>query len=239
MSGSEPLPLAAHSFLRRIDPRTKLVLSLAASAAVMLPLRPLALFVGCYAALVLTAGIARHAWRHLTRVGLLLVALFAFDWVLVGLPFAVLISLRLVLLVTAFTVLFATTTPDELRLALESLRIPRRVAFAFATACCALPLLESEWHAIREAQQARGIHRGDTGTSGWRGWRERVASAVALIVPAIVMITQRAWSIHESAAVRGFESPRRRPCRRAALSRLDWLLLGSVALVLLGVFSVP
>jgi len=239
MSGSEPLSLAAHSFLRGIDPRTKLILSLAASAAVMLPLWPLAIFVGCYAALVLTAGIARHAWRHLSRIGVLLAVLFVFDWLFIGLPFAFLISLRLVLFVTAFTMVFATTTPDELRLALENLRIPRRVAFAFATACCALPLLESEWHAIREAQQARGICRGDSGMKGWRGWRERLGSTVALIVPAIVMITQRAWSIHESAAVRGFESPDRRPRRQNALSQFDWLLLGGVAVVLLGVFSIP
>ena len=239
MSGSDPLSLAAHSFLRGIDPRTKLIVSLAASAAVMLPLRPLAIFVGCYAALVLTAGIARHAWRHLSRIGVLLGVLFAFDWLFIGLPFAFLISLRLVLFVTAFTMVFATTTPDELRLALESLRIPRRVAFAFATACCALPLLESEWHAIREAQQARGIYRGDSGMKGWRGWRERLGSTVALMVPAIVMITQRAWSIHESAAVRGFESPDRRPRRQNALSQFDWLLLGGVAVVLLGVFSIP
>jgi biotin transport system permease protein len=237
MPATKSFTLASHSFLRRVDPRTKLLLSLAASAAIMLPLYPLAIFALAHLALVLAAGLGRRALRQLVPVAPLLALLFVVDWIFVGLPLAVLISLRLVLLVTAFTLLFATTTADELRLALEGAHLPRRAAFALATACCALPLLESEWQAIREAQQARGIYDTKPPGRSWRRWRERLTSTVALIVPAIVMVTQRAWSIHETAAVRGFDSPARRAYARARLSRLDWLLLGGVALVLLGVLS--
>jgi energy-coupling factor transporter transmembrane protein EcfT len=52
MPAAKPFTLTSHSFLRRVDPRTKLLLSLAASAAVMLPLRSLVIFCTAHLALV-------------------------------------------------------------------------------------------------------------------------------------------------------------------------------------------
>ena len=49
--------LAADSFLRRVDPRTKVALALAVSAAVALPLTPLVFFGACFAGLLAAAGL--------------------------------------------------------------------------------------------------------------------------------------------------------------------------------------
>jgi energy-coupling factor transporter transmembrane protein EcfT len=232
MRRRRPLPLAEHSFLRGADPRTKLTLSLAASVAVMLPLARLAAFFACYLLLVAAAGLVPHALAQLRRLTLLLVVLFALDWLFIGLGFAALITLRLALLSTAFSLFFATTTPDELRGALEQMRVPSRLAFTFATAYRSLALVEDEWRGIIEAQRARGIFREPGSGGSWRAWRQHLASAASLVVPAVVLTTQRAWSLAEAAAVRGLESPLRRPCRTLRLARLDYLLLaGAVGLL--------
>jgi energy-coupling factor transporter transmembrane protein EcfT len=232
MSRRATFALVAHSPLRRIDARVKLALGLAASAAVMLPLVPLAIAVAAYALLLAAGRLLPAAAAPLRRLAPLLVVLFAVDWLFVGPAFALLITLRLTLLVTAFTLLVATTTPDELRAALERLGLPVRLAFALASAYRSLAQLEREWRTIEEAQRARGITpfaRDDQPLP----WRRRLAAVVALVVPAVVLATQRAWALTEAATMRGLESPRRLRPEPAPLAGRDRRLLAGAALLLL------
>jgi energy-coupling factor transport system permease protein len=223
------LALVELSPLRRADPRTKLALSLCVSVAVMLPLERLAAFMVIYTALLLWARLLPEAARQVWRLKWVLSLLFLGDWLLVGLDLAVIITLRLILLAGAFALFFATTTPGELRLALEWIRVPYRYAFSLSLAFQSLGLLDEEWRAIREAQRARGAW---APKSGWKNVMERVRDMVALAVPAIVLTTQRAWAMTEAAYARGFDSPRRRPYRRLVMSRLDWALLAGTAAII-------
>ena len=239
--GGRALTLAGGSFLRRVDPRTKIALSLAASSAVALPLAPLAFVAAGFAALLAAAGLGPRAGAQLWRARLWFTVLFVLDWFFIGLDFAALITLRLALLSSAFVLVFASTTPDELRLAGERLGLPPRLAFAFATAFRSLGLVEREWKGILEAQRARGIIMEGGATLGarphrWRLRRAELQRAAALVVPAIVLATHRAWSISEAAAARGFESPRRQSYRVLRLGRLDHALLAATAAVLGGAF---
>jgi energy-coupling factor transporter transmembrane protein EcfT len=238
MSRHRPATIVQQSFLRRADPRTKLVLSLAASLAVMLPLGKLVVVVACYAALMVAAGLRRPVSDQLRRIRFLFCVLFALDWWCIGLGFAVLITLRLGLLVSAFTLLCATTTPEEVRAVLERCGLPRRLAFAVAMAYRSLDLIETEWHGIFEAQRARGIvgHAAVGRRSG--GWRQRLGDAVALVVPAVVLVAQRAWAITEAAAARGFEAPVARPCAGRRLASLDHLLLVGTAGLFIALYAV-
>jgi energy-coupling factor transport system permease protein len=221
------LLLVERSPLRRTDPRTKLALSLCASLAVMLSLEKLVVFMGVYALLLLWARLLPEAARQVWRLKWVFLVLFVVDWLLVSVDLAVIITLRLTLLAGAFTLFFATTTPGELRLALEWMRVPYRYAFSVSLAFLSIGFLDDEWRAIREAQQARGAW---APVSGWRHLRQRVRDMVALAVPAIVLTTKRAWAMTESAYARGFDSPRRRPYGQLAMRWLDWMLLtGTVA----------
>lgn len=215
--------LVEHSPLRHADPRTKLVLSLCASLAVMLPLEQLAVFMVTYAVLLLWARLLPEAVRQVWRLKWVLIPLFLFDWLVIALDLAVVITLRIVLLAGAFALFVGTTTPGELRLALEWLRVPYRYAFSVSLAFQSVGLLDDEWRAILEAQRARGAWSFE-----WEGWRKlaaQVRDLIALTVPAIVLTAKRAWAITEAAYARGFDSPRRRPFRQLAMRRLDWLLL--------------
>jgi energy-coupling factor transport system permease protein len=230
------LLLVENSPLRRADPRSKLALSLCASLAVMLPLEKVIVAMLLYVGLLLWSRLLAEAARQVWRLKWVLIVLFVVDWLFVGWELGVIIVLRLVLLAGAFTIFFATTTPSELRLALEWFRVPYRYAFSLSTAFLSLGLLDDEWRAILEAQRARGAwSAGAFGGSGrMRGLLDRaqrqemvdqVRNLVALTVPAIVMTTKRAWSMTEAAYARGFDSPQRRPYRQLKLGRLDWLLL--------------
>ena len=227
--------LVERSFLRRADARAKLGLGLAASAAVMLPLAPLALVAAAFAAFLAAARLGPAAAAQLRRIAPLLLVLFAVDWLVIGAGFALLITLRLAILVTAFTVLVCTTTPDELRLALERLGLPHRLAFALASAYRSLGALQEEWRTIVEAQQARGVLTLAADTSS--GWRERLRAASGLVVPAIVLATQRAWALTEAASVRGLDAPHRRRPAPAPLGGVDRALLGAAVAMLVTVVA--
>lgn len=228
------LALVENSPLRRADPRTKLALSMCASLAVMLPLEKLAVFMGLYVLLLLWARLLPEAARQVWRLKWILLVLFVVDWVFVSLDLAVIITLRLILLAGAFALFFSTTTPSELRLALEWLRVPYRYAFSVSLAFQSVGLLDDEWRTIREAQQARGAWTtGGAGAASKPSWKEvlrRTGDLVALAVPAVVLTTKRAWSMTEAAYARGFDSPHRRPYRQLVMCWLDWMLLaGTVA----------
>lgn len=214
--------------LRRADPRTKLLLSLCASLAVMLTLDKIVAVLVIYALLLLWARLGAFALEQIWRLKWVLIILFLFDWWLVGLDLAAIVTLRLILLAGSFTLFFATTTPEEFRLVLEWLHLPYRYAFSVSLAFQSMGLLDEEWRAIREAQQARGAWKPP---AGWRQLVESVRDLVALAVPAIVMTTKRAWSMTEAAYARGFDSPHRRPYRQLRMSPLDWELLGGLVAV--------
>ena len=225
------LALVETSPLRQADPRAKLTLSLCASLAVMLPLEKLLVFMAFYALLLTWARLLPQAAQQVWRLKWVLVVLFVVDLLVVDLYLATIVTFRLVLLAGAFALFFSTTTPGELRLALEWMKVPYRYAFSLSLAFQSVGLLDDEWRAIREAQRARGAWAPET---GWKRLLGRVRDLVALAVPSIVLTSRRAWSMTEAAHARGFNSPRRRPYRRLAMSGLDWLLLASAAVVAVG-----
>jgi energy-coupling factor transporter transmembrane protein EcfT len=229
--------LVETSFLRRVDARTKLALALAVSTAAILPLAPLAIVAAGFVLLIATAGVLPHALAQWRRSAVLLCVLFAVDWLFIGLGFAVLITVRLMLFTGAFSLLVATTTADEVRVALERLRVPRRFAFTFATAFRAITHFEDEWRGILEAQHARGLMWEVPDPPGVhtplvQRWQRRLGRAVGLVVPAIVLAAQRAWAAHEASAARGLGAPQARVARSAPMSALDVLLLGAAGALL-------
>ena len=221
--------LVEHSPLRRADPRTKLALSLCASLAVMLPLERLAAFMLAYAVLLLWARLLPEAARQVWRLKWVLIPLFLFDWLVIGHDLAVVITLRIILLTGAFALFVSTSTPSELRLALEWLRLPYRYAFSVSLAFQSVGLLDDEWRTIVEAQRARGAWRFEW--SGWRKLAAQIRDMIALTVPAVVLTTKRAWAMTEAAYARGFDSPHRRSFHQLAMNLLDFLLLIGTVIV--------
>ncbi|MCL4488265.1 MAG: energy-coupling factor transporter transmembrane protein EcfT [Chloroflexi bacterium] len=217
--------------LRRIDPRVKLGVCILVALSVMLPLERLAVFWLIFAVGIVAARLTKEMLYQVRRIAFILVLLFILDWVGVGLTFAVLITLRFVLVVSAFTLFFATTTPEEFRLAMEHLRMPYAYAFSLSLAFLSISLMQEEFLNILEAQRSRGAWQD---VRGLRRVGDQLSGLVALGVPAIVLTVKRAWTYTEAAHTRGFDSPRRRPYRQLALQSADGILL-LAALAITGV----
>jgi energy-coupling factor transport system permease protein len=200
----------------------------------MLTLEKLVIFMLLYILLLLWARLLPEAARQVWRLKWVLAVLFVVDYLFVGPDLAVVITLRLMLLAAAFTLFFATTTPGELRLALEWLRAPYRYAFGLALAFQSVGLLDDEWRTILEAQRARGAW---PSKPQWRQVLDYVRDLVALSVPAIVMTTKRAWAMNEAAYARGFDSPHRRSYHQLVMGWLDWLLLAGALAVMAALLS--
>jgi energy-coupling factor transporter transmembrane protein EcfT len=216
--------------LRQVDPRVKLEISILVALAVMLPLARLALFWLIFAALMFPARLAGEMWHQIRRTAWILSVLFLIDWLSVSFEFAVLITLRFSLIVSAFVIFFATTRPEEFRLAMERLGLPYPYAFSLSLAFLSISLMGEEWQTIWEAQRSRGAWQESTGI---QRIGERLNDLVALGVPAIVLTVKRAWTFAEAAYTRGFDSPQRRPYRQLVMRPTDWALsVGSLILMI-------
>ncbi|PIE79930.1 MAG: hypothetical protein CSA11_10245 [Chloroflexi bacterium] len=215
--------LIPNSPLRQIDPRTKLFLSLLLSFTIMLPLSKLLFCLGLFGLLLWWAKLLPATLYQLWRLRFVLLFLFIVDWLLVDLTLAITICLRLILLASTFSLLVCTTTPMEMRLALEWLRLPYRYAFSLSLAFQSIDLLTDEWRGIQEAQVARGIT-----LPTWAGWRklpDQAEQLLALTVPAIILTTKRAWTMTEAAYARGFDAPQRTAYRQLTFTWRDGVLL--------------
>jgi energy-coupling factor transport system permease protein len=203
----------------------------------MLPLEKLIVCLGLYVLLLFWARLLPEAGKQVWRLKWVLIALFCIDWLVVSLDLAVIVTLRLILLAGVFTLVVCTTSPSEIRLAMEHLRVPYRYAFSLSLAFQSVELLSAEWRAILEAQRARGAWT--PRVPGWRGLVNYVRGMVALTVPAIVLTTRRAWAMTEAAYARGFDAPHRRPYHRLSWGRLDWILIAATVIVGIGVVLWP
>lgn len=224
------LVLIEDSPLRRVDPRTKLFISMAISLVVMMSLDRLLIFLGIYTIFLIWARLLMPALQQIWRLKWVLLILFAVDWWLISPDHAVIICARLILLTGVFALFFSTTTTRELGLALERLRVPYRYAFSLSLAFQSIGLLDDEWRAIREAQFSRGAK---VETSSFRRFVSRVGDLVSLTVPAIVLTTKRAWAITEAAYARGFDSPHRTSYYTLTFSQLDSILIAGTLLVII------
>ncbi len=219
--------------LRQVDPRVKLEISLLVALAVMLPLPRLAICWLVFAALMVPARLMAEMLYQIQRIAWLLVVLFLIDWLSVSLELAILITLRFTLVVSAFVIFFATTRPEEFRLALERLGLPYPYAFSLSLAFLSVSLMSEEWHAIWEAQRSRGAWRENTGI---RRIGDQLNNLVALGVPAIVLTVKRAWTFTEAAYTRGFDSPHRQSYRQLVMRPEEWALSIGALIVILLVF---
>lgn len=221
--------LVEDSPLRQVDSRVKLQIGVLSALAVMLPLDRLAIFWAAFALAMIPVKLAGEMWRQIRRIAWILAVLFILDWWLVGLEFAALITLRFTLVVSAFVVFFATTRPEEFRLAMERLGLPYRYAFSLSLAFLSITMMNEEWQAIREAQRSRGAWAPKRGLRQAREW---LGDLIALGVPAVVLTVKRAWTFTEAAYARGFDSPHRRPYLELAMRPVDWALsIGSLVVI--------
>ncbi len=220
------------SVIHNLDPRAKLVISicLAGISLMFTDIIPMVLMI-CFLIPLIAAAKSLKRWATSMR-GLLPLLLFiiVFNTLLstTEYPFShsIGLSLRLVALMTSFSLFFLTVHPDELSQALIQMGIRFEFAFAMSMAMRYVPTLGQEAYAIMDAQRARGVEL-DKGNM-----LKRIRNIVPIIVPLIIVSIRRALSIAESMESRGFgASEKRTYMETLSFRKRDW---GVVFISLLG-----
>jgi energy-coupling factor transport system permease protein len=248
--------MPAQSFLHRLDPRAKLVVSslfiiscflvnawtfLAvflilegiAIASTGLPvsfflrnLRPVLFFV------FLTVGLQvffNHQGNIIFELGFLRVT----DQ---GLSLGLFMAVRLVIVIIMSTLLTLTTKPSDLTLALESLMKPLKavkfpvaeLALMISIALRFVPTLFEETHKILKSQASRGVDIKEGSI------KEKISQLISLLVPLFILSFKRAEDLANAMEVRGYVPGR----PRTSITQLHWTSTDTILMIFgMGLFA--
>ncbi len=214
------------SVIHRLDPRAKFVLSFALTIASLsfLEIVPLLLLLMLLIPLLAAAKSLRRWLKSMKGLTGLIIFIMVFNTLFTTgpTPFSrsLALALRLLAIMTSFSLFFLTTHPDDLSQALIQTHVKFEIAFAMSMAMRYVPTLGQEAYAIMDAQKARGVEL-DKGNIF-----KRIRNVVPIIVPLIIVSIRRAMSIAESMESRGFgASEDRTYIDMLKFSRKDWALV--------------
>jgi energy-coupling factor transport system permease protein len=241
----------ADSFLHRLNPLTKLALTLPVAAAVTLVEEPLG-------ALALAALATLATWRLgnvplaaiLRPLGFSLLLGFGMFWTSVlyyagsgteaplaalgplhvsaaSLLYGLTIVARLLAIFATSSLFVLTTNPIDFVVALiQQAHLPARVGYAVFAAYRFMPLVQEELDNIRAAHQVRGASSG-------RGPIARFGQTIGYAIPLLAISVRRAERVALAMDSRGFGArPDRTYYRTTSMTRAD-LLFGAGAVVAL------
>ncbi|TXT53961.1 MAG: Energy-coupling factor transporter transmembrane protein EcfT [Candidatus Thorarchaeota archaeon] len=213
------------SVIHQLDPRSKMVLAItsAAISLMFLNIVPLLIILLCQIPILFLAKSVRRWLRSMKGLSFLLIFIIVFNTLLstVANPFSysVALTIRLIALMTSFSIFFLTVHPDELSQAMIQMRIRFEFAFAMSMAMRYVPTLAHEAYSIMDAQKARGVEL-DKGNL-----LKRIRNMIPIIVPLIIVSIRRALSVAESMESRAFGvSQNRTYLKRLEFQRRDWIV---------------
>ncbi|MBD3407891.1 MAG: hypothetical protein GF411_17355 [Candidatus Lokiarchaeota archaeon] len=223
------------STIHRLDPRSKMVFTIcsAAISLMFLNIIPLLIILTFLVPLLFLAKSVKRWLHSMKGLSFLLIFIIVFNTLLSTatnpFSYSIALTIRLVALMTSFSIFFLTVHPDELSQALIQMRVRFEFAFAMSMAMRYVPTLAKEAYTIMDAQKARGIEL-DKGNI-----LKRIRNMIPIIVPLIIVSIRRALSVAESMESRAFGvSQNRTYLKRLEFQRRDWILVFSSIAVLLG-----
>jgi energy-coupling factor transport system permease protein len=194
------------SFMHRLDPRTTLYMAIGFSILGMLFIEivPLLMVLGLILPFLALARSLRQWTRSLRGLAVLGGFILIINTLFAPLSLAVSTVLRLIVLMSAFSLFFLTVHPDDFALALVKLHVPYDFAFAFSMAVRYVPTIATETETIRDAQMSRGLEleRGNL--------VQKVRNYLPILIPIIVSSIRRALQVAESLESRAFGATAKR-----------------------------
>ena len=225
-----------------LDPRAKFLLVLAV-------LVPALLFASVWVMIILLTsqlplllvGRVTRRWALSLRAGIFLSALiFAVNFFTSSLFSAIALTLRFLVLLTAFSLFFMTTSPDDLGLALDRigavrwlsrkwLGYPNALSFTFTTAVRLVPTLAVDAQTVVDAQRSRGLEL-DKGNLF-----RRIKNYIPILIPLLLIAIRRSLELAEALESRGFPGKEGRTSLfQLKLKGTDYAVIGvSLAVIVL------
>lgn len=187
--------------IHRLDPRPKFMIALTIFALSLI-FANVMVFLLLFLAQLPLVYISRSVRRWLGSIkgGAILAAMIFVMNFLTGstLVFSATMTMRFLVLVSAFSLFFMTTSPDDLGLALEKARVPYTLSFTFTMAVRLVPTIALEAQTIIDAQRSRGLEmeRGNL--------IQRIRNYIPILIPLIVSAIRRSTELAEALESRAF-----------------------------------
>ncbi|MHA1728927.1 MAG: energy-coupling factor transporter transmembrane component T family protein [Promethearchaeota archaeon] len=195
--------LDREDFIHKLDPRIKMLMVLIylillmifkdiiIQLFILLTLIPL----------IITGHMGKTTLKTLRGMGFLYFFIIFFNTLFVlngGFNLGIQMALRLTNIMISFSLLFQTTSPNDLSQALVKMGVPYHIAFSLSLAFRFVPTLAQETETITDAQKSRGleIQKG--------GMLQQLKNLFPLLIPLISNSIQRAYYIAESLEARSF-----------------------------------
>lgn len=120
------------------------------------------------------------------------------------LSYASSMGLRFLTFTSIFSIFFLTTTPEDLSLALEKLRVPYDYCFAFTSAIRFVPDLALEIQTVIDAQRSRGLEleKGNI--------IRRIRNYIPILIPVFIRSFTRSIELAEAMEARGYGASEKR-----------------------------
>ena len=182
---------------------------------------------------LLFVGRVARRWALSLRAGVFLSAvIFIVNYFTSSLFSAVALTLRFLVLLTAFSLFFMTTSPDDLGLALDRigavrwlsrkwLGYPNALSFTFTTAVRLVPTLAVDAQTVVDAQRSRGLEL-DKGNLF-----RRIRNYIPILIPLLLIAIRRSLELAEALESRGFPGKEGRTSLfELKLDRADYAVIG-------------
>jgi len=187
--------------IHRLDPRTKLIMTVVFTLLGVTTIDPLEIFVLLsFQLIILAVSRSLRMWfRSLKALLLFLILILLAQVIATGNLFqSIYFALRFVVVASATSWFFFTTSPEDLGRALEQMGVSADIALSFTLSMRFIPVIAEEFQSIFDAQRARGL---DVGKGGL--W-DRMRSLLPVLVPLFVGVIRRTYEIADALELRGY-----------------------------------
>ncbi len=196
--------------IHRLSPEPKFIYVIAASVTTLLaPSLTLALI--CFATSMCLLAVAKSLRRTLSvlwgaKFFILLIFLLNYVFAPAGmkLHYAMVYVMRIIALISAYSVIASTTVPEDIASLLVRLRVPDTIVTAFTMSIRLVPVVARDLMTILDAQRSRGLELEKGPLT------ERVRKLVAVLIPLLAVELERVDRIAEALESRAFGAVKRR-----------------------------
>ena len=226
-----------NTIVHRLDPRIRLLISLALFVVALLSrsIIELACLIGITLSIVATAKIIRRfAKSMLLTISISVIAFLLNFFYNPRSPHdAVVFGLRLFAVISATSLFFLTSTPDELEQVMKWLKLPSDFVMIFVIAVRFVPVLLLDALQIMDAQRSRGLEF-DKGNI-----IQRLRSSIPILVPLIAVALNRSLDLAEAMDSRAYGATKNpTTLYHLSLRRLDlFVLLILTGGAILGIYT--
>ncbi len=208
------------SIMHKMDPRSKLVLSLIYTISALLfnEIIPLFFIFLSLVPIILLGKLFKQWIKSIRGLSFLIIFIVVLDTLFISFSFAIAMIFRILTMVSAFSIFFLTVDPNDLALSLISMKVPYEFAFSFSLAFRFVPTIAYEAQNIIDAQQSRGYEMQQ------KGLINQIKNLFPLLIPLIICSIRRAFNVAEALESRGFGSDKERSYYHTIKYSLkDWI----------------